>query len=151
MSIDMVINGKTIQVPGVYICPITLNVMCHPLLSKTGMRYERSAILAWLVNSDTCPMTRQPLHLSNLISDRALELEIKSFRKKHGITERGDDDDWGIGKVTDHFTDESISVYAVGTITRDKHPHFHRRRRVIPILRRVRQLQVLSVNNRQTY
>ena len=93
MSIDMEFNDKTLSVPCSYISPITLSLMVHPLLSKTGMHYERSAIFAWLKKSNTCPMTRQPLYLSHLISDRALENEIKLFKERNGIMEPADDEE----------------------------------------------------------
>lgn len=138
MLVDMEFNGKIIPVPSTYICPITLNLMSHPLLSKTGMHYERSAILAWLVNSDTCPMTRQPLHLSNLISDRALEQEIKCFAERHGISQHVDD--YGVGDVTDHrIDDESLSVYAVGSYVRSKQTPIHRQQRFEHVRRLVRR------------
>ena len=111
MSIDMEFVDKTIPVPSEYICPITLCLMSHPLMSKTGMRYERSAILAWLVKSNTCPMTRQPLHLSQLVSDRALENEIKRFKDMNGISQEVED----IHVIDNHtcVDDKTTSFYAV--------------------------------------
>ncbi len=93
MSVDMEFNDKIIQVPNAYICPITLNIMSHPLVSKTGKHYERSAIISWLMKSNTCPLTRQPLFLSHLISDRALEEEIKRFKERHEITVDDDEEE----------------------------------------------------------
>jgi hypothetical protein len=101
MLVDMEFNDTIIQVPNAYICPITLNLMSHPLVSKTGKHYERSAIIAWLMKSNTCPLTRQPLSLSHLISDRALEEEIKRFKERHEIAL--DDDQ----EVTDPCRDDT--------------------------------------------
>lgn len=116
MSIDMEFNSKTIAVPSAYICPITLNLMSHPLLSKTGIHYERSAILGWLLKSNTCPLTRQPLHLSHLISDQVLENEIKRFKETHAISQQVHNQD-----VADHCTDdEKCSVYAIANYSRCK-------------------------------
>jgi len=82
---EMEINGASYQVPTSYICPITLQIMTYPLLTKTGLRFERSAILSWLGQSETCPLTRQKMNISDLIRDRLMESEIYYWKVFHGI------------------------------------------------------------------
>eukprot|EP00522_Entomoneis_paludosa_P016236 CAMPEP_0172439970 /NCGR_PEP_ID=MMETSP1065-20121228/794_1 /TAXON_ID=265537 /ORGANISM="Amphiprora paludosa, Strain CCMP125" /LENGTH=202 /DNA_ID=CAMNT_0013188743 /DNA_START=63 /DNA_END=671 /DNA_ORIENTATION=- len=80
-------NGTTIEVPDKFLCPITLNIMSHPLCNRAGMNFDRHAILNWLEKSNgTCPLTRQPLRPSQLIPNRLLETQIKQFRQEHGLT-----------------------------------------------------------------
>jgi U-box domain len=51
------------------------------MVSRWGHSFERSAIIQWLAKGNTsCPITRKPMSLSDLISNRALEEEI--FRWK---------------------------------------------------------------------
>jgi U-box domain len=65
------------DVPPEFICPITLDVMKNPILTRSGMSYERAAIIHWLQNgSNTCPLTRKSLSMTDLISNKALKDRI---------------------------------------------------------------------------
>jgi U-box domain len=71
-------------IPDEYICPITHVIMKHPLLSRYGQTYESQAILTWLIHhNDTCPITRQPLHITDLIRHRVLEYNIQRWKMLH--------------------------------------------------------------------
>jgi hypothetical protein len=80
--------------PSDFICPITHDVMQHPVMNRFGLNYERRAILEWLSNGNlTCPITRQPLKPSMLLPNVRLETKIRvwmletgqyeEFRKAH--------------------------------------------------------------------
>jgi len=43
------------------ICPITQQIYYDPVIAKDGITYERSAILEWLKNSKTSPITRKKI------------------------------------------------------------------------------------------
>jgi hypothetical protein len=80
------INGKVYEVPYSYICPITLEVRVHPLMTQSGLNFERSAILSWLnKSSGTCPLTRKPMRSSDLIRDTHLETQLQVWRMNNGI------------------------------------------------------------------
>jgi hypothetical protein len=80
------INGKTFQVPNAFICPITLQLMDHPLVSRSGLNFERHAILSWLnTSSGTCPLTRKSMRLSDLIPNKHLEKIIWFWKENNGI------------------------------------------------------------------
>eukprot|EP00934_Nitzschia_sp_Nitz4_P008902 Nitzschia sp. Nitz4//scaffold4_size323378//311245//311586//NITZ4_000717-RA/size323378-exonerate_protein2genome-gene-0.236-mRNA-1//1//CDS//3329553570//8892//frame0 len=51
-------------------------------MTKTGIVYERQAILDWLVTEehDTCPMTRKPLSPSMMIPDVRLKMRIAHWQ-----------------------------------------------------------------------
>lgn len=67
--------------PSSFICPLTLTVMKDPVMSRYGQSYERGAILEWLAaGNETCPMTRQPLRMSDLISNPQLRLKIRRWQ-----------------------------------------------------------------------
>jgi U-box domain len=65
-----------IKIPSEFLCPITLEVMIKPLMSKYGHHYERDAILEWIGSSGTCPLTRRSLGLRDLLPNKALEDKI---------------------------------------------------------------------------
>ena len=73
-------------VPTKFVCPLTLELMTDPLMSKYGHNFSRDAILEWLgTGNDTCPLTRKPLAPSNLIPNASLRLEIRSWQRDNGL------------------------------------------------------------------
>ena len=76
-----------VKIPDHLICPITLQVMRHPLTTRNGLNFERSAILNWLQRSEFCPLTRRPLRPSDLIRNRNLEVQIEYWRRMNGWNE----------------------------------------------------------------
>lgn len=78
-------NDDSATVPTEFLCPLTLEVMVDPVISKYGKNFERSAIIQWLGQGNTtCPLTRQPLKLCDLITDHKLRFRIHSYQKQHG-------------------------------------------------------------------
>ena len=77
-----------IEAPEEYICPLTLDVMEDPVMSKYGQSFERSEILEWLkAGHGVCPLSRRPLSLQDLVTNHGLRMRISEWRK-----ENGDDD-----------------------------------------------------------
>ena len=73
-----------LTVPSNFICPLTLEIMKDPLISRHGQSYERRAIMEWIHQGNaTCPMTRQPLRLSGLITNHALKKQIEQWKKEN--------------------------------------------------------------------
>lgn len=69
--------------PSNFVCPLTLEVMRDPVVSRYGLSFERAAILEWLAaGHETCPLTRQPLRMSGLISNQTLRLQIRMWQTK---------------------------------------------------------------------
>jgi len=67
------------QVPQYFICPITHNIMSEPYVDNEGNSYEEVAIKQWLMNNNTSPITRSPLHVSDLKLNRSLRDAIQAF------------------------------------------------------------------------
>ena len=63
-------------------CPITGEVMTDPVVDPEGNSYERSAIVAWLAQNPTSPVTRSPLRPAQLVPNRALREAIESIAAK---------------------------------------------------------------------
>jgi U-box domain len=75
------------NVPTEFLCPITMEIMDYPVLSRHGHNFERSAIVAWIEEgSGVCPMTRLPLTMRDLINNNALLQEIEQWRQDNGMS-----------------------------------------------------------------
>lgn len=56
------LESSSIEVPSVFICPISLEPMLDPVTLCTGQTYDRSNILKWFsLGHNTCPTTMQEL------------------------------------------------------------------------------------------
>lgn len=62
-----------------FVCPITHELMKHPVIDREGFSYEQSAILEWLRHNKTSPITRNRLQLSDLAPNRALRAAIEAL------------------------------------------------------------------------
>ena len=51
------------------ICPITLEMFRDPVIAGDGHIYEREAIVQWIREHGTSPLTRQQLNINELQSD----------------------------------------------------------------------------------
>ncbi len=77
-------ESEELDPPSEFICGLTMEIMHDPLMSKYGHNYEREAIIEWLTRgNDSCPMTRRPMRLSDLISNHNLRARIGEWRKEH--------------------------------------------------------------------
>jgi hypothetical protein len=76
---------STLVPPDEYVCRLTKEMMNDPVMSRYGHHFERSAIMEWLNDGNThCPVTGNPLRVSNLVSDKTLKWRIDYWAKKNG-------------------------------------------------------------------
>jgi hypothetical protein len=73
----------TTEIPQAFICPITLAIMSDPYSDIDGNSYERDAIFNWVAQHNNSPITRNPMHISDLVPNRALKTLIDEYR---GVT-----------------------------------------------------------------
>ncbi|KAE8676553.1 U-box domain-containing protein 27 [Hibiscus syriacus] len=67
-----------ITVPGIFRCPISLDVMKSPVSLCTGVTYDRASIQRWLDSgNNTCPATMQVLQSKEFVPNRNLQRLIK--------------------------------------------------------------------------
>jgi hypothetical protein len=66
--------------PHSFLCPITHDVMDHPVVAADGHSYEREAITRWLVSKTTSPLTRAQLPNAALVPNVALRNAIEEWR-----------------------------------------------------------------------
>ncbi|OEL31830.1 U-box domain-containing protein 29 [Dichanthelium oligosanthes] len=66
-------QGLEVKVPGLFRCPISLDVMRSPVSLCTGVTYERASIQRWLDSGNTtCPATMLPLPSTDLVPNLTL-------------------------------------------------------------------------------
>jgi hypothetical protein len=81
-------NSIAQDIPEEFLCPITQELMIDPLMSRTGINYEKSAIMKWISkHNNTCPMTRQPLRAQDLVHNRNLQSKICIWCAANGMEE----------------------------------------------------------------
>lgn len=74
---DEYINGA----PDKFVCPLTLELYKEPVMDKNGITFEKSAIMTWLQKGgESCPLTRRPLKVSDLVPDSNLKYQVDSWR-----------------------------------------------------------------------
>lgn len=79
-------NEEALIVPQEFICPITLNIMEAPVMTRNGVNFERAAIIAWLQKgSGLCPLTRTTLSPKDIVANTALANKIKQWCHLNGV------------------------------------------------------------------
>jgi U-box domain len=86
--------------PSEFLCPITMELMVHPMATRHGQNFEKSAIVAWLrQGSGLCPLTRKPLKISDLIHNHGLAAKIQAWRDVHGVPYVSEDTSSGLSTI----------------------------------------------------
>ena len=81
-------NSLAQDIPEEFLCPITQELMINPLMSRTGINYEKNAIMEWISkHNNTCPMTRLPLRAKDLVHNRKLQSQICMWCAANGMEE----------------------------------------------------------------
>lgn len=69
------------DVPSSFLCPITHDIMTDPVSTADGHSYERGAILEWLKEKDTSPLTGAKLAHKMIIDNHTLRCAIDEWKK----------------------------------------------------------------------
>ena len=85
---DLSTAPSTTSIPRAFQCPITREVMLDPVLDAEGNTYERSALLTWLSDHHTSPVSRQPLSARTVTPNNALRETIHEFMGKAWVQQR---------------------------------------------------------------
>ncbi|XP_058196639.1 E3 ubiquitin-protein ligase CHIP isoform X1 [Rhododendron vialii] len=73
------------EVPDYLCCKITLDIFRDPVITPSGLSYERAVILEHMEKvGEFDPITREPLHLYQLIPNLAIKEAVHAFLDKHG-------------------------------------------------------------------
>eukprot|EP00877_Chromochloris_zofingiensis_P001497 jgi/Chrzof1/11348/Cz05g33090.t1 len=71
--------------PGMYVCPITQDVMEDPVIAADGYTYERSAIESWLTTHNSSPMTNNLLRHKEVIPNHGLRSAISEAKQRNEL------------------------------------------------------------------
>lgn len=86
-------DSSSIEVPRLFLCPISLEIMRDPVTAATGMTYDRRSIERWLLvdGHTTCPVTQLQLQLqlppdaaASLTPNHTLRRLIQSWSEATG-------------------------------------------------------------------
>jgi len=79
---DAVISTKRMRpdLTAAFHCPITMQMMEDPVILDDEYTYERIAIVDWLHNHNTSPLTRQVVNRTRLLTNRALRDTINAWK-----------------------------------------------------------------------
>nr|KYP35646.1 E3 ubiquitin-protein ligase CHIP [Cajanus cajan] len=89
-ALERVINKKAeadtpTEVPDYLCCRITLDIYHDPVITPSGLTYEREVILEHLQKVGKFdPITREPLDQSQLVPNLAIKEAVQAFLDKHG-------------------------------------------------------------------
>ena len=65
-----------------FVCPITLDVMEDPVIDIThGKSYDRKAIVKWIRDKGTSPLTGKRLNVKSLVPNRDLKDAIEYYKR----------------------------------------------------------------------
>lgn len=78
-------DDTPVEVPDYLCCKITLDIFRDPVITPSGVTYERAVILDHLHKVGKFdPVTREPLDQSRLITNFAIKEAVQAFLDKHG-------------------------------------------------------------------
>jgi hypothetical protein len=82
-------DGDLWDPPDAICCPITHEIMTHPvLLVGDGHTYERKAIALWLEEHDTSPMTNLVVHDPTLVANHTVKQMVVCELQEHNALDR---------------------------------------------------------------
>eukprot|EP00392_Amoebophrya_sp_AT5.2_P010128 g10181.t1 len=80
------------EVPHMFMCPITHEILEDPVIAADGFTYSRGAIEKWLEGSrKKSPMTGEKLSSKTLRANKTIKAGLLDWKEKHGPGERGQD------------------------------------------------------------
>ncbi|XP_020572413.1 E3 ubiquitin-protein ligase PUB23-like [Phalaenopsis equestris] len=85
----MTSSMEAAELPTIFRCPISFEIMENPVTISTGITYDRQSIEKWLFTYKRaiCPATMQPLHNFDLIPNHTLKNLILSWRNQSHHTQ----------------------------------------------------------------
>lgn len=73
------------EIPDYLCCKITLDILQDPVITPSGVSYERVALLEHLEKVGKFdPFTREPLDKNQLIPNLSIKGAVQEYLKKHG-------------------------------------------------------------------
>lgn len=83
MHNDQKAFDESVEVPDEFLDPLMCTLMQDPVDLPSGYTVDRATIQQHLLNDETDPFTRAPLHASNVVSNVKLKHEIEAWMQTH--------------------------------------------------------------------
>ncbi len=77
-------NNFNLKIEETFLCPLGLEIMNDPVMTREGITYDRKNIENWLKDNDDCPLTKNKLNVNDLIKNIALKQAIDIYKRKNG-------------------------------------------------------------------
>jgi hypothetical protein len=114
------VDAELITVPHEYICPITMELMHHPMATRYGHTYERNAIVQWISSGNGyCPLTRTPLSYSDIIPHRQMEKKIVCWKARNKIA------DLSLSSILATQEDRAVDFVGILQLNSQQQGEFH--------------------------
>jgi hypothetical protein len=107
-------------IPSEFICPITMELMIHPVMTRYGHCFDRSAIVTWICSNDRlegeCPLTRKRLRISDIINHYSLAERIRlwcmenNYPLKRNTNSEGEDSTYASSDEDDEVNHFFVST-----------------------------------------
>lgn len=78
---SLIPSRKYRPLPDVYYCPITFSLIHEPVIDPEGTTFEKVAIVKWIRENGTSPLTRTELSIEDLFPNLAIK-ELLNIEKK---------------------------------------------------------------------
>ena len=84
MVVEEMDEDNGLIIPDEFLCPLTLEIMQQPVMTRWGHNFERDVLMKWMQYHNHCPMTRNPISLKDIIVNRALKAKILHWQHEQG-------------------------------------------------------------------
>jgi len=71
------------SLPRGFLCPISMELMTQPVVSPTGITYDRQSLTGWIEEHHSDPATQAPLKMDNVYPNLALRDMIQEWLVDH--------------------------------------------------------------------
>ncbi|QTF49735.1 RING-finger-containing E3 ubiquitin ligase [Acanthamoeba polyphaga mimivirus] len=115
-----------------FLCPISHEIMEHPVVAKDGFTYEKSNILKWFENKSTSPMTNEKIS-KKICDNKVLKSIIRDWKENNTVIEQSDKlsvtiklpDPWNETVIhyneTDNIWDLIYQIYHITGLSHDQY------------------------------
>ena len=80
--VEEIDENNGLIIPDEFLCPLTLEIMQQPVMTRWGHNFERDVLMKWMQYNSHCPMTRNPISLKDVIVNRALKAKILHWQQE---------------------------------------------------------------------
>ena len=103
--------------PSQLVCPITNAIFTDPVIDREGNTYERTAIMEWLRQHSTSPITRNALAAEHLAPNRAIADAAAAYRASGTVPTAPPASDLELHEAEAQTTTDTVDILSVSAVT----------------------------------